>query len=798
MFDGGFMDPPGAVTTMPFTFKHGDRPLDDYTIQRAVGSGGFGEVYYALSDGGREVALKYLKSNPQIELRGVSHCINLKSPHLVSIFDVKKSASDEYFVIMEYCSGPSLRDLLIAEPNGFGPQKAAFFTREVAKGLAYLHDRGIVHRDLKPGNIFYDDGYVKIGDYGLSKFISISRHSAQTASIGTVHYMAPEIGSGNYSKGVDIYALGVMLYEMLLGKVPFEGSSMAEVLMKHLTQQPAVDELPEPFGRVIRKALQKDPKDRYQSVDEMVDELLSVDTVRDSVAGFSTMSLEGAVRQGAADAASPMPSPNPPPIPEWARGGGQPAFGNVWNPQGAPLPDRLAKRLEKISRKVEKKVAKLAGRADGVGGMWGTAAKAAGAAHQGNIAALGKDAYRGRRKLLLALMLIGMAIALGVIAGNTHGENYGIAAAMTTVFMYLGLRMSKPVANWFSAGGEPNWAPHLVSLCCCAPLVAAGATPLLADAPRHGLPFFLGLLAMCTLANWDKERDQGESGELSFGLAFWAALSAVIWTNIAAAVTDNSSGNTMMLAGGVAGICSLVTQAGGSWARNTVRQPLVPAGIPAAYPGGPFPPGYQRVSPDDTVQQLGPRLSAAAMPATLATPLPIDPNAPIERWAGTRMFWGLVSFALMVLFIVTLLVPHILNDMTSEDTTGTIIGCIACGAALTFALRKTAPLRKPGFGRNIVLPGMLTLGLFGAGAITTGMIRHWVEFNNDSRILSVVGLCASAIFLFVGFFPPRVGRVVARPFLVGGGHPPATVGMAASYGDQAARTPAHAEAGKSE
>ena len=160
---------------MAFTFKHGDRPLEGYEIQRGVGRGGFGEVYYAISDGGREVALKYLRENPEIELRGISQCINLKSPHLVSIFDVKQNATGEYFVVMEYISGPSLRDMLIAEPDGLGPQKAAFFLREIAKGLTFLHDRGIVHRDLKPGNIFYEDGYVKIGDYGLSKAISASQ-----------------------------------------------------------------------------------------------------------------------------------------------------------------------------------------------------------------------------------------------------------------------------------------------------------------------------------------------------------------------------------------------------------------------------------------------------------------------------------------------------------------------------------------------------------------------------------------------------------------------------------------------
>ena len=101
--------------------------------------------------------------------------------------------------------------------------------------MAYLHDHGIVHRDLKPGNVFSDEGIVKVGDYGLSKFISCSRRSGQTESVGTVHYMAPEIANGRYGKEIDIYALGVILYEMLTGRVPFDGESVGEVLMKHLT-----------------------------------------------------------------------------------------------------------------------------------------------------------------------------------------------------------------------------------------------------------------------------------------------------------------------------------------------------------------------------------------------------------------------------------------------------------------------------------------------------------------------------------------------------------------------------------
>ncbi len=307
---------------MAFAYKHGDRPLEGYTVQRGVGRGGFGDVYYAVSDGGREVALKCLRDNAAIELRGVSHCMNLNSPHLVQVFDVRQNDDGEYFIIMEYIEGPSLRDMLIAQPEGLGPQKAAFFIRELAKGLGYLHDHGVVHRDMKPGNIFYEDGYVKIGDYGLSKFISTSQHQTQTASVGTVHYMAPEIGSGHYHRGIDIYALGIMLYEMLLGRVPYQGASMAEVLMKHLTSQPEVDGLPEPFGHVIHKATAKDAAERYQTVGEMAEELLGVDAIVQSLVGFDALSLTEAVAKVTPRAPSPGSPVGPPPIPP---GAGQPA-----------------------------------------------------------------------------------------------------------------------------------------------------------------------------------------------------------------------------------------------------------------------------------------------------------------------------------------------------------------------------------------------------------------------------------------------------------------------------------------
>lgn len=276
---------------MPYTFKYGDRPLDGISIQRAVGRGGFGEVYYALTDSGKQVAVKYLRENAEVELRGIAQVLNLKSPHLITIYDVRRDASGEPFVIMEYVSGPSLRELLLASPTGLGPQKAAFFLDGMAKGLSYLHERGIVHRDLKPGNIFYDDGYVKIGDYGLSKHIAVSAHSGNTVSVGTVHYMAPEIGSGSYTKAIDIYALGVMLYEMLTGRLPFTGSSMGEILMRHINDRPDMAGIPEPFRGVIVKALAKNPAERFQDVNEMADAVTSVAEVSAGMASFDPTTL---------------------------------------------------------------------------------------------------------------------------------------------------------------------------------------------------------------------------------------------------------------------------------------------------------------------------------------------------------------------------------------------------------------------------------------------------------------------------------------------------------------------------
>lgn len=253
---------------MKFTFPPETRVLDGYTLKRAIHRGGFGEVYYALSDAGREVALKLLQNNSEVELRGVQQCLNLSHPNLVTIFDVRQDGEGDHWIIMEYIGGETLDAAIRRHPQGMPMEQIRKWLPGITAGVAYLHSRGLVHRDLKPANVFSDGGVVKVGDVGLSKFITPSRRSAHTQSVGTVYYMAPEVAKGRYGKEVDVYALGVILYEMLTGHVPFDGESTAEILMKHLTTTPDLSKLPPRLQRVIGQALAKEPARRFASMEE--------------------------------------------------------------------------------------------------------------------------------------------------------------------------------------------------------------------------------------------------------------------------------------------------------------------------------------------------------------------------------------------------------------------------------------------------------------------------------------------------------------------------------------------------
>lgn len=263
-------DEPTPRPPMKFSYAPGSTPLPRYTVRRGIGVGGFGEVYFAVTDAGKEVALKRIQRNLEVELRGVSHCLNLKHPNLVALYDVCPDADDQWWVVMEYVAGANLREVLDDHPDGLSEPEVKRWITAIAAGVNHLHTSGLVHRDLKPGNVFDDGGIVKIGDYGLSKFISTSHRGGHTESVGTFHYMAPEIGRGQYGREIDIYAMGVVLYELLTGRVPFDGESAHEIIVKHMTAMPDMAGIAQPYRSTIETCLQKDPAKRFAATGQML------------------------------------------------------------------------------------------------------------------------------------------------------------------------------------------------------------------------------------------------------------------------------------------------------------------------------------------------------------------------------------------------------------------------------------------------------------------------------------------------------------------------------------------------
>ena len=250
--------------------RPGDRVLDRYTIVRGIAVGGFGEVYFATSDGGKEVALKRIQQSWDVELRGARQCLNVKHPHLVSLHDVVRDDAGRWWIVMEYVGGKTLRQVLKESPGGLVDDELKRFFVGACRGVAHLHRRGLVHRDVKPANLFDDDGVVKVGDYGLTKFISASADGGHTGSVGTFHYMAPEVGRGEYGPGVDVYALGVLLFEMACGRVPIDGQTTHEIVMRHLTETVDVSGIDRRLAPIVSRCLEKDPGRRYRDANDLL------------------------------------------------------------------------------------------------------------------------------------------------------------------------------------------------------------------------------------------------------------------------------------------------------------------------------------------------------------------------------------------------------------------------------------------------------------------------------------------------------------------------------------------------
>ena len=282
-------DQPGALT---------GRRIGPYEVRSLLGSGGMGDVYLAHDTRlGRDVALKLLPAaftrdadrlrRFEREARAASA---LSHPNIIAVFDIGE-ADGERYIANEYVDGPTLRERMSAGPLALG--EALDVGAQIAAALAAAHEAGIVHRDVKPENVMLRrDGYVKVLDFGLAKLIERpGGHAAGVASIpgavhtapgivmGTVRYMSPEQLRGDDVDGrADVFGLGVMLYEMVAGRSPFEGASEAEVSAEILRSEPpplgrVADGVPAEVERIAAKALAKNREDRYQTAEGLAADL---------------------------------------------------------------------------------------------------------------------------------------------------------------------------------------------------------------------------------------------------------------------------------------------------------------------------------------------------------------------------------------------------------------------------------------------------------------------------------------------------------------------------------------------
>jgi serine/threonine-protein kinase len=259
-----------------------------YVIERKLGSGGMADVFLAEDQElGRRVALKLLDDRHASDeqfverfRREAQSAAGLNHPSIVSIFD-RGYAEGTYYIAMEYLDGRTLKELLVK--NGPTPVPIAIdYARQILGALAFAHRNGIVHRDIKPHNIVVGgDGRLKVTDFGIARS-GASQMTEAGSIVGTAQYLSPEQARGApVDPRSDIYSLGVVLYEMLTGKVPFSGDTPVEIAMKHLSQVPEPpselrDGIPHDLDAVVMRALAKDPEQRYATAEEMDADLARV------------------------------------------------------------------------------------------------------------------------------------------------------------------------------------------------------------------------------------------------------------------------------------------------------------------------------------------------------------------------------------------------------------------------------------------------------------------------------------------------------------------------------------------
>jgi beta-lactam-binding protein with PASTA domain/predicted Ser/Thr protein kinase len=259
-----------------------------YRIVRKLGAGGMANVYLAEDQElGRRVAIKILDDRHAADdsfierfRREAKNAAGLSHPNIVSIYD-RGEAEGTYYIAMEFLDGRSLKELIVG--RGPAPVKVAIdYARQILAAVGFAHRHGIVHRDIKPHNVLVgNEGRLKVTDFGIARS-GASQMTEVGSIIGTAQYLSPEQARGaRVDQTSDLYSVGVVLYEMLTGQVPFTGDTPLEIAMKHLSEVPAPPselrpEVPHDLDSVVLRALAKDPAERYQSADEMDADLARV------------------------------------------------------------------------------------------------------------------------------------------------------------------------------------------------------------------------------------------------------------------------------------------------------------------------------------------------------------------------------------------------------------------------------------------------------------------------------------------------------------------------------------------
>ncbi|MHB1412087.1 MAG: protein kinase domain-containing protein, partial [Thermoleophilia bacterium] len=244
-----------------------------YEIVKRLGSGGMADVYLARDTHlGREVAIKILYKRYARDEEFVARfrreaqaAAGLNHPHIVSIYD-RGEADGSYYIAMEYLEGKSLKDL-IAQKGSLPPDKAIFVAEQILQALQFAHEHNVIHRDIKPHNIVISGrGEVKVTDFGIARAGTSAKMTETGSILGTAQYLSPEQAKGKaVEQGSDLYSLGVVLYEMLTGRVPFEGENPVAIALKHLSDVPVPPQalkpgIPDNLNTVVMKALAKDPR----------------------------------------------------------------------------------------------------------------------------------------------------------------------------------------------------------------------------------------------------------------------------------------------------------------------------------------------------------------------------------------------------------------------------------------------------------------------------------------------------------------------------------------------------------